>query len=163
MRKAIFYQDEGLVTENLEKLKRMKDKEGCKLLVQERDEFEYVINNHVGASTFNMNLAASIRKFRKNAKLTLSQLEALTGIRSQALSQIERVDRTVNSYNLFKLAKVFGVTIDMLIGIENEADSNSKVKKIDELSKLAFTLPEEKIDTLLSVAVSYQEQNKDDL
>jgi len=63
-------------------------------------------------------LARRIRKFREDLELSQEQLAERLGLPRPSISQIESAQRDVSSIELAKLAEIFGVSTDVLLGGE---------------------------------------------
>ena len=66
----------------------------------------------------NIKIAENIRFFRKQAGLTQEELAARFGSRKTLISNYEIGRNTPDIYTLVKLADIFDITIDELVGRE---------------------------------------------
>lgn len=62
-----------------------------------------------------MTLGERIRACRQNAKLSQEKVAELVGVSRQAVTKWEADQTAPNTENLFKLAEIFGTTVDLLI------------------------------------------------
>lgn len=62
-----------------------------------------------------MTLGERIKECRQNAKLSQEKVAELVGVSRQAVTKWETNQSMPNTENLFKLAEIFGTTVDMLI------------------------------------------------
>ena len=93
-----------------------------------------------------------IKELRKKRGWTLQQLSARTHIAPNTLNQYELGKREPSFDILISLAKVFGVTTDYLMGIENNA-LKPKGVKIPVLGSIPAGIPIEAIEDI----VDYEE------
>ena len=93
-----------------------------------------------------------IKELRKKRGWTLQQLSARTHIAPNTLNQYELGKREPSFDILISLAKVFGVTTDYLMGIENN-DLKPKGVKIPVLGSIPAGIPIEAIEDI----VDYEE------
>ena len=78
-------------------------------------------------------IGKNIRKLRKERNLTQEELAELLGITSQAVSKWENETGMPDISQLVPLASVFGVSADMLLGIEGRTEEAEVQAIIDEL------------------------------
>jgi transcriptional regulator with XRE-family HTH domain len=64
--------------------------------------------------------AARLKLLRKERKMTMAQLTSEIGLTNGAISQYEHCKRSAQPVILARLSKLFGVTIDWLLGQSNE-------------------------------------------
>lgn len=82
-----------------------------------------------------MTLGDRIKECRKKSGLSQDKVAELVGVSRQAVTKWETGQTAPNTENLFKLAEIFGTTVDLLIS-ENDADSNSPAEQIYYLYKM---------------------------
>jgi transcriptional regulator with XRE-family HTH domain len=80
-------------------------------------------------------VSETIAKLRKERGLTQAQLAALIGVKKQTISSYEYKKRAPNRENLTRIAKVFNVSIDFLLGlsdnrINSEIDTSAVINII---------------------------------
>lgn len=68
-----------------------------------------------------------ISELRKKEGITLAQLGEVAGISKSGVSHWEKSNIVPNADVLAKLAIYFGVTVDYLLGIEDETDVNPNI------------------------------------
>lgn len=85
-------------------------------------------------------LAKTIRKFREDLELSQEQLAEKLGLSRPSISQIESAQRDVSSIELAKLAKIFGVSPDVLLSRESKRKSTERAKasKMPKLNREKF-------------------------
>ena len=65
-----------------------------------------------------LTIPEKLKDERVNRKLTLTQLAELTGISKSTLDHYEKEDCTdMSPFNLIKLAKFYGLSLDYLMGL----------------------------------------------
>lgn len=67
-----------------------------------------------------LNIGQSLKEHRERANLNQSQLAKFTGIKQQNISRWENSTHFPNIIDCIKLANFYGISIDYLIGYENE-------------------------------------------
>ena len=75
-----------------------------------------------------INIGSSLKEHRENANLTQTQLANQTGIKQQNLSRWENNTHVPNVIDCIKLANFYQISIDYLIGYENEDGSKNEIK-----------------------------------
>lgn len=109
-----------------------------------------------------MTLGERIRACRQRAGMSQEKVAELVGVSRQAVTKWE-VDRSApNTENLFKLAEIFGTTVDLLLTSENESPQASAeqlvrlIRREEELKTVAKKQRrKENCLTALLVAVGY--------
>lgn len=82
-----------------------------------------------------MTLGERIKECRQNARLSQEKVAELVGVSRQAVTKWEADQTAPSTGNLFKLAEIFGTTVDMLISID-EASKQSPAEQIYYLYKM---------------------------
>lgn len=77
-----------------------------------------------------MTLGERIKEHRKGNGLSQEKLAELAGVSRQAVTKWETGQSSPSTENLFRLAEIFGTTVDLLLNIEGE--QNTKQKNIEE-------------------------------
>ena len=67
-----------------------------------------------------MALGERIKACRQRAGMSQEKVAELVGVSRQAVTKWEVNQSAPNTENLFKLAEIFGVTVDMLLASEDE-------------------------------------------
>ena len=76
-----------------------------------------------------MNIGLSLKEKREIAKLSQSELSRKTGIKQQNISRWENGTHLPNIADCIVLAEFYGISIDYLIGYENEDGTrNAKIE-----------------------------------
>ena len=63
-----------------------------------------------------------IRELRKASGYTLKQLGGLIGVGESTVSQYENEKRQPDNATLIKLASIFGVSVDYLLGVDEQPE-----------------------------------------
>ena len=82
-----------------------------------------------------MTLGERIKERRQNARLSQEKVAELVGVSRQAVTKWEADQTAPNTENLFKLAEIFGTTVDMLIS-SDETSKQSPAEQIYYLYKM---------------------------
>lgn len=109
-----------------------------------------------------MALGEKIKACRQGAGMSQEKVAELVGVSRQAVTKWEVNQSAPNTENLFKLAEIFGTTVDMLLASEDEnkqspAEQIYYLYKMEEEKKAAIKKQKLKRNTLnaLLVAVGY--------
>ncbi len=92
-------------------------------------------NQTVTKGVLVMTLGERIKECRLNAKLSQEKVAELVGVSRQAVTKWESNQSAPNTENLFKLAEIFGTTVDLLLKTEDEP-KQSPAEQIYYLYKL---------------------------
>ena len=82
-----------------------------------------------------MALGERIKKCRQNAGVSQEKVAELVGVSRQAVTKWETNQSAPNTENLFKLAEIFGTTVDMLLD-SNDSNKQSSAEQIYYLYKM---------------------------
>lgn len=74
-----------------------------------------------------INIGASLKEHRENAKLTQTELAKRTGIKQQNISRWEKNTHIPNVLDCITLANFYQISIDFLVGYENEDGSKNSI------------------------------------
>ena len=85
-----------------------------------------------------MALGERIKECRQNAKLSQEKVAELIGVSRQAVTKWEANQTAPNTENLFKLAEIFGTTVDMMLSTD-ESSKQSTAEQICYLYKMEET------------------------
>jgi transcriptional regulator with XRE-family HTH domain len=109
-----------------------------------------------------MALGERIKTCRQNAGMSQEKVAELVGVSRQAVTKWEVNQSAPNTENLFKLAEIFGTTVDMLLASEDEvkqspAEQIYYLYKMEEEKKAALKKQAQKRNILIAllVAVGY--------
>lgn len=84
-----------------------------------------------------MTLGARIKECRQNAKLSQEKVAELVGVSRQAVTKWEAGQSAPSTENLFKLAEIFGTTVDLLT-TSSGAEEKTKIETMDYLYKNVY-------------------------
>ena len=82
-----------------------------------------------------MTLGERIKACRQRAGMSQEKVAELAGVSRQAVTKWEANQSAPNTENLFKLAEIFGTTVDMLLASEDEV-KKSPAEQIYYLYKM---------------------------
>ena len=82
-----------------------------------------------------MSLGERIKEQRKNCGLSQEKVAELVGVSRQAVTKWETEQSAPSTENLFRLAEIFGTTVDILLASEEE-EKNSPAEQIYYLYKM---------------------------
>ena len=72
-----------------------------------------------------MTVGERIKTCRQNTGMSQEKIADLIGVSRQAVTKWEADQSAPNTENLFKLAELFGTTVDMLLDTGNAANSSA--------------------------------------
>ena len=75
-----------------------------------------------------MTLGERIKACRQHAGMSQEKVAELVGISRQAVTKWESDQSAPNTENLFKLAEIFGTTVDLLLNSEEESNETTVVE-----------------------------------
>ena len=104
-------------------------------------------------------LGEKIKACRQNVGMSQEKVAELVGVSRQAVTKWEVNQSAPNTENLFKLAEIFGTTVDMLLVSENEvkqspAEQIYYLYKMEEEKKAAFKKQTQKRNILIALVVA---------
>lgn len=79
----------------------------------------------------NIEIANRLVELRRKKGLSQEELADLLGVSRQAVSKWERAEASPDTDNLIYLAKIYGVSLDELLGIQVEKEAKEKEATID--------------------------------
>ncbi len=104
-----------------------------------------------------MSLGEKIKACRQNAGMSQEKVAELVGVSRQAVTKWEANQSAPNTENLFKLAEIFGTTVDLLLASQNTGTSPAEqiyhLYKMDEKRKTENRRTRLKLNLLLTLAV----------
>ena len=77
-----------------------------------------------------MTVGERIKTCRQNAGMSQEKVADLIGVSRQAVTKWEADQSAPNTENLFKLAELFGTTVDMLLDTGNTARSEEHTSEL---------------------------------
>ena len=80
--------------------------------------------------------AERLTKLRAEAGLTRAELGEKIGVAGRSIINYENGERIPYGDTCAKMAQVFGITVDELLGVENPELEMSKAKAIDEMGRI---------------------------
>ena len=82
-----------------------------------------------------MSLGERIKRCRQNVGLSQEKIAELVGVSRQAVTKWERNQSAPSTENLFKLAEIFGTTVDMLLDLDTD-NKQTSLEQFYNLRKL---------------------------
>lgn len=96
-----------------------------------------------------------LRDLRLERKMTMQELADYLKVSKQTINSWENNRRKCDSDTLFKLAKFFGVTVDYLLGInENKKPIEDLTEKQKQALQLADQLSDEEFNNIIKLVIS---------
>ena len=110
-------------------------------------------------SQFNALIGRNVRKQRIAAGYKLEEVSDILGLSVAAVGMMERGDRGMTSYNLFKVASIFGVSPGVFYEDDSVAqkDSSSQIDKrrktnLTKLAAFTGTLSDDELEYVVLMA-----------
>jgi transcriptional regulator with XRE-family HTH domain len=100
-----------------------------------------------------MSLGHRIKELRKNYGISQQKLAEMLHVSRPTISQIENEERKIVAEELMKLAKVFNLSVDALLGIKKEPEivlQREKMKKKDE-PEIRINVPQRNLEKFKEV------------
>lgn len=96
-------------------------------------------------------MLSNLKKLRKSKGVNQSELAKIMSVDQTTISKWENGERSVDSSALDKLASFFGVSVDYILGREEQKNSSAKRKgvKIPVLGKVVAGIPIEAIEEII--------------
>lgn len=96
-------------------------------------------------------MLSNLKKLRKSKGVNQSELAKIMSVDQTTISKWENGERSVDSSVLDKLASFFGVSVDYILGREEQKNSSAKRKgvKIPVLGKVVAGIPIEAIEEII--------------
>lgn len=98
-----------------------------------------------------MNIGNKIKNLRTSNNLTQDALAKILEINRNYLSRIETNKSLPTTEVLYKLASYFGISIDNLLGINDQDTAESKKNKIKKITQQCLYLSNNELDFILSI------------
>ncbi|MBQ8075431.1 MAG: helix-turn-helix transcriptional regulator [Oscillospiraceae bacterium] len=80
--------------------------------------------------------ALRLQKLRKDAKMTRAELGEKIGVAGRSIINYENGERIPFGDTCVKMAQVFGISTDELLGVENPEVEMAKARAIDEMGRI---------------------------
>jgi len=161
VRKGIFYRDNKLAGEGFSVLESLKEYEAHKMLQDEATEYEFYSGLTISRSQFNSMVGRNIRRERNTCKLSIDDIAVILDMTPAAVGLMERGDRGQTSFNLCKLAEVFGITADVFFKDTESGPTPSKLRlkkaHIHKFVAYANRLSEDEMELVTMVAKNLSE------
>ena len=162
-RKGIFFRDNKLMGESFSVLENAKEPEAYRLLQAEASEYEFYSGLTISRKQFNAIVGRNIRRERIRCKLSIDDVAVILDMTPAAVGLMERGDRGQTSFNLRKLAEVFGISTDVLFSEGSGPGASShreRVAQIHKFAAFAKGLTNEELEHLVAVAESLAKLSK---
>lgn len=124
IRKGIFTKDHELMEEGFKVLKKLKEYDLHRMLEDEAKEYERYSGFDISKRRFNVMVGRNVREQRKACGLSIDDVAKMLDMTIAAVGLMERGDRGQTSYNLARLADIFGVSVDVLYNDTGDGPSN---------------------------------------
>lgn len=74
-----------------------------------------------------INVAQALKEQREKVQISQSELAKMTKIKQQNISRWENGVNIPNIYDCIKLAVYYGISLDLLVGLENEDGARNEI------------------------------------
>jgi len=154
VRSGLFHQDDKSVEKGLKLLEKIGADEVYRMMENDISEYNFLIGLKMSKRQFNRIIGSNIRKKRIEFGLTMEVLSKSMELSNAALGFMERGERGTTSFNLYKLADIFGVPMEYFYAGVNETTSlpsqrEIRFKKLDGFTK---HLTDSELDFLIQMA-----------
>lgn len=112
IREGLFKGNYDQVDESLKLVKEINGKDVWRLFQDEVNDYNVYTGNDISQFQFNALVGKNIRKLRNARKMSMEDLADELNLSSAFIGQIERGERGVSSYKLYKIGNVLGVSCD---------------------------------------------------
>ena len=98
------------------------------------------------------NIAQRIKEQRKKNKITIERLSEIIGVSTSFIGHVERGDSGISVDNLYKLSRVFGVSVDYLLTGDNEEKFDYTDSKFNNLTTTMYDCTDCEIDFFIDLS-----------
>jgi transcriptional regulator with XRE-family HTH domain len=160
IRAALFDRDYVIVDMHLKNLKDIASKELYKTVRESIRAYSAYGDFSISNSQFNVMCGSHLKKFRKKYNLTQKDVAITLNYKIAQVSAIERGERGLSAYHLFKLAKKYDVTLDELCCGIDDKSKLSKSKEDIELERIRVLSVGLGVDWLETVSAILEQMQK---
>lgn len=97
-------------------------------------------------------ISRRLKKLRNKNKITIERLSEIIGVSTSFVGLVERGDSGISIDNLFKLSRVFGVSVDYILTGEQEGIVNATPTKFSRLNAVFSDYAENELDFVIDLA-----------
>lgn len=99
-------------------------------------------------------LAKRLRELRLESNYTQEEIAKKIGLKKGAYGAYERGSNTPDAFTLLELAKIYGTTVDYLLGASDEKNAINKLSyNENKLLALSRRLTEKQIESLVNAVI----------
>ncbi len=99
-----------------------------------------------------MEIGGRIKELRKNNRITIERLAEMICVSTSFIGLVEKGDSGISIDNLFRLSKVFQVSVDYLLTGEQNKEPNTAPTKFNRLETALYDYSEDEIAFLLELS-----------
>ncbi|MCL2400546.1 MAG: helix-turn-helix domain-containing protein [Defluviitaleaceae bacterium] len=160
IRKGAFYNDHALIEKGFEMLEYNKENETYKIMRCECVDYQIHVDINSTKASLNTAIGKNIKKERTTRKMTQEKLATILGVEAATVSNTERGTKTIFAVDLIIIARIFGISLDVLTGFELADCQNSEDLKLQQLIHIFNRLTASEQDHLIQIAESILELNE---
>jgi transcriptional regulator with XRE-family HTH domain len=152
IRKGTFYNDSSLVDNGFKILKDNGEKEIYSMLKRECLSYQTYVDATTSKQKTDATVGGNIRKERLARGMTQEQLADSLNMDPGAISHIELGKRGATINVLLRMAKVFGISLEVLIGVKLDDSESYEDPKTQQLMHLFNRLTQSEKDFIIKTA-----------
>ena len=154
IRKGLFLKNHKDIEQGFKILKENEEYELYNTMQVEAAEYNFFIESSMSKKQYNAIIGSNIRKERIARNLSIDDLSKILGITTGAIGMIELGYRGATSYNLYRLADLFDISMDVFLDGIKEASPADKNKnnKIDTLITFTKSLTPSELNHVIITA-----------
>ena len=115
VRKGLLADDALLVEQGIALVQEHGEQDALRLLIEEKEGYEYAVKKIMGKTTFRKQVSANIRRLRLDQKFKIPELAEAVGVHPNTLATIERAERGMSEFIFYSIARVLGVSTEELL------------------------------------------------
>lgn len=155
VREGIFYKDIDLINNTFKFLKEEGKWNLYKILQDEFREYKYYVEfDKISKRQFNEIIGKNVRKLRNGLDMSMNDFAEILGLTVATISLIERGERAITSYSIFKLSEALELPIgDFYHGTDAVMfDSPTKEVLLEQINVMARTFRDDQLKCLIEIA-----------
>lgn len=97
-------------------------------------------------------IGVRLKELRKKNDITIERLCEIVGVSTSFIGLIERGDSKISIDNLFKLSRVFNVSVDYILTGDENIVIEKSYSRFDKLNSAVYDYSEEELDFLIDLS-----------
>jgi transcriptional regulator with XRE-family HTH domain len=129
-----------------------------KLALIEVQDYNHAMHGEANTRSIYLKAAEHVKIMRSNEGLTLEELASRIGSTKQTISDIERGIKRLDAMDLVGVARYFSISIDHLLGLNEEPYYVDYMEKDAKLRKLMPTTAPDEMDIIISLLETFKKK-----